>query len=392
MRRLLHLASAIGCICLSLVEPAFAEKRVALVIGNSVYVNVPRLANPRHDATAVADTLTALGFSLVGGSVQLDLDKPGFDAAVQSFGNQLLGADVGLFYYAGHGVQVRGTNYLVPVGANPTKEADVDFQMLDVNLVLRQMESAGAKLKIVILDACRNNPFGGRGLRSTSTGLAQMRAPEGTLISFATQPGNVALDGADGNSPYTKALTQAMRKPGLDVFRTFNEVGLAVASATGGAQQPWISLSPIKGDFYFTNAPEAAPETKRSPESGESQVAAIQPAAPSTPSLPPFTRRTSEDPGVNCSGAGLEPIEQMMCADADLARANGELQRAFDLKRRKLRGTARTALIAGEREWIKQRDRNCGIPIIGAWTEIDLRTIKACVIAMSRARVDELTR
>ena len=138
---------------------------------------------------------------LVGGGAQLDLDKAGFDGAVQSFGNQLQGADVGLFYYAGHGVQVRGANYLVPVGANPTKEADVDFQMLDSNLVLRQMEGAGTKLNIVILDACRNNPFGGRGLRGAGSGLAQMRAPEGTLISFATQPGNVAKDGARRQQP-----------------------------------------------------------------------------------------------------------------------------------------------------------------------------------------------
>ena len=147
------------------------------------------------------------------------------------------GADVGLFYYAGHGLQVRGANYLVPVGANPTREADIDFQMLDSNLVLRQMESAGTKLNLVILDACRNNPFSGRSLRSTDSGLAQMRASEGTVISFATQPGNVAQDGADGDSPYTKALAQAMRRPGLDVFQTFNEVGLAVMQATGNSQQ-----------------------------------------------------------------------------------------------------------------------------------------------------------
>ena len=114
--------------------------------------------------------------------------------------------------------------------------------MLDTNLVLRQMEGAGTKLNIVILDACRNNPFGGRGLRGTDSGLAQMRAPEGTLISFATQPGNVAQDGADGNSPYTKALAQTLRRPGLDIFQTFNEVGLAVMQATGDSQQPWVSI------------------------------------------------------------------------------------------------------------------------------------------------------
>ena len=191
---------------LTICGPALADKRVALVIGNSAYVNVPRLANPVNDARLMADTLRSLGFTLVGGGAQLDLDKAQFDSAVQSFGTQIVGADVGLFYYAGHGVQVRGSNYLVPITANPTREADVYLQMVDIALVLSQMEGSGTKLNLVILDACRNNPFGGRGLRATDPGLAQMRAPEGTLISYATQPGNVAKDGADGNSPYTKAL------------------------------------------------------------------------------------------------------------------------------------------------------------------------------------------
>jgi hypothetical protein len=166
---------------------------------------------------------------------------------------------VALFYYAGHGVQVAGSNYLVPVNANPTREADVDFQMVDVNLVLRQMQGSGTRLNIVILDACRNNPFGGRGLRASDGGLAQMRAPDGTLISYATQPGSVAQDGSDGHSPYTRALTATVRRAGLDIFQTFNQVGLAVKRATGGAQQPWVSSSPIDGTFYFV--PPAAPSS-----------------------------------------------------------------------------------------------------------------------------------
>jgi hypothetical protein len=240
-------ATALFC---AFIAPAAAEKRVALVVGNAAYQHIPRLDNPANDARLMAQTLRALGFALVGGGPQLDLDDAGFRRAVQSFGKDSTGADIALFFYAGHGLQVRGSNYLAPVGANPVREADVDFHMLDSNVVLRQMESAGARLNIVILDACRNNPFSVAGLRSTGTGLAQMQAPQGTLISFATQPGNVALDGT-GNSPYTKALTDVMRRPGLDIFRTFNEVGLAVSAATGGAQQPWVSLSPIKGDFFF---------------------------------------------------------------------------------------------------------------------------------------------
>jgi len=119
------------------------ERRVALVIGNGQYRYVPQLANPTSDAQLIADTLRGLGFTLVGGTAQLDLDKAAFDRAVQEFGTALQGASVAFFYYAGHGVQVRGANYLVPVGANPTKEADVDFQMVNADLVLRQMEGAG---------------------------------------------------------------------------------------------------------------------------------------------------------------------------------------------------------------------------------------------------------
>ena len=238
--------------------PAAAEKRVALVIGNSAYQNVTRLDNPRNDAALMAETLAGLGFTLIGGRAQLDLDKSAMDTAVQNFGRQVQGADVALFYYAGHGVQVSGSNYLVPVSANPTREADVDFQMVDVNLVLRQMQGSGTRLNMVILDACRNNPFGARGLRASDGGLAQMRAPEGTLISYATQPGNVAQDGSDGHSPYTKALAATIKQSGLDIFQTFNQVGLAVKRETGGSQQPWVSSSPIDGTFYFV-APAASP-------------------------------------------------------------------------------------------------------------------------------------
>jgi hypothetical protein len=250
-RGLLHLALAIFAIALACAAPAQAEKRIALVIGNSSYRHISPLENPVNDARLMAETLTGLGFELVGGGTQIDLDKAGFDAAVQRFGNEVQAADVALFYYSGHGVHVNGANYLVPVGANPIREADVDFQMLDVALVPRQMEDSRARLKIVMLDACRNNPFGGRGLRTIGRGLAQIQAPEGTLISYATQPGNVALDGSGGNSPYTKALALTIPRHGLDVFQTFNEVGLEVKRATGGRQQPWVSSSPIDGSFFF---------------------------------------------------------------------------------------------------------------------------------------------
>ena len=247
--------------CLSLSVPAHADKRVALVIGNSAYKSVGPLDNPKNDATLMAETLRSLGFTLVGGGAQLDLDKSGIDRVVQNFGHLLPGADVGLFYYAGHAVEVGGVNYLAPVDANLTRESDLDFQMLDANLVLRQMADAGTKLNVVILDACRNNPFISRGLRATGGGLAQMQAPEGTLIAYATQPGNVAKDGADGNSPFTKALARTIKRPGLGIFDAFNEVGLLVMQVTGNAQQPWYSTSPIRGHFCFAGAPACGSPT-----------------------------------------------------------------------------------------------------------------------------------
>ena len=248
---------------------AQAQERVALVIGNSAYRNVPSLANPANDAKLMADTLHTLGFKLIGDGAQLNLDKPGFDRVVQDFGRELQGARVALFYYAGHGLQVHGSNYLVPVNANPTKEADVDFQMLDANLVLRQMESAGTKLNLVILDACRNNPFGKGNVRSLGSGLVPMQAPEGTLISYATQPGQVAQDGGNGHSPYTSALVQKIRTAGLDLFDTFNEVGLLVKEETRGEQRPWVSSSPINGRFYFAGPPAAAPKPAPGPAADE---------------------------------------------------------------------------------------------------------------------------
>jgi uncharacterized caspase-like protein len=303
-------AAALIFLQLLLCGPAVADKRVALVVGNSAYEHVSRLGNPRNDATLMANTLSSLGFTLVGGSALVDLDKTSFDTAIQNFGNQITGADVALFYYAGHGVQVRGANYLIPINANPTKEADVDFQMVDVGLVLRQMEGSGTKLNLVILDACRNNPFGGRGLRATGGGLAQMNAPEGTLISYATQPGNVAQDGSDGDSPYTKALAQTIRRPGLGIFDVFNEVGLAVKRSSGGTQQPWVSSSPIDGTFYFL-APTSNPSASGSNAPNESAQAWSATKDTTNPAvLEAFIQRYRETFFADLARARLSDIRQ----------------------------------------------------------------------------------
>lgn len=290
-----------AAVLLACLQPASAQgRRVALVVGNGAYRAVNRLGNPVNDARLMAKTLGALGFRLIGGGARTDLDKPGFDAAVRAFGEALPGAEVALFYYAGHGMQVQGANWLVPVDANPARVQDLDFQMVDAALVLRQMEGAGTKLNVMILDACRNNPFGGRGLRGTESGLAQMRAPEGTVISYATQPGNVAADGNGADSPYTLALVETMKQPGLDVLNMFNRVGLAVKRGTGGEQQPWVAASPIDGNYYFTPgvaAPAPPPAQAPGPSPPPPSLAmTVPPPAVVAPPPPPVPRPTPAPP------------------------------------------------------------------------------------------------
>lgn len=255
----LRVAAAIMIALTAMIHPVTAEEaRVALVIGNGAYRNLPVLANPTHDAELIASTLREVGFELVGGGAQVDLDRAAFEHAIRQFGTALQNGAVGLFYYAGHGLQVQGANFLVPTNANPATVADVDFELIDATTVLRRMELAGSKLNIIILDACRNNPFGGRGLRDAARGLAPMQAPRGTVISYATQPGNVAADGTGKDSPYTTALAAIIRRPGLQLWDVFNEVGLEVDRTTGGMQRPYLSVSPVDGTFYFVGPNEVS--------------------------------------------------------------------------------------------------------------------------------------
>ena len=242
---------------------ALAEKRVALVIGNSNYRHVSSLANPGNDARLMADTLKAVGFTLVGGGAQLDLDDTGLRRVVQTFGAQLARRRCrAVLLCRPRRPGARGE--LSGAGRRQSDERS-RCRLPDAR---HQRGAApdgerGHAALLVILDACRNNPFGGRGLRTTAPGLAQMQAPKGTLISFATQPGNVAADGTGSNSPFTTALAETIRKPGLGLFDAFNAVGLAVERATGGAQQPWVSSSPIAGTFYFAGLPVAPSVPRR---------------------------------------------------------------------------------------------------------------------------------
>jgi len=238
------------------------ERRIALVIGNSAY-KVGPLKNPVNDASLIAATLRSVGFKVIE---RTNADQKAMKRALQKFGDLLekAGKDgVGLFYYAGHGVQANGRNYLIPVGAEIQRESDLEIEALRANAVLSTMDYARNRLNFVIMDACRNNPYA-RSFRSTSRGLARMEAPRGTLVAYATGPNEVAMDGKGDNSPYTEALVKAMQEPGVPVEQMFKRVRRLVEEETGSKQTPWEESS-LTGDFYFNPAP---PEEKTPPVTG----------------------------------------------------------------------------------------------------------------------------
>ena len=255
-----------------------AEPRIALVIGNSEYTSGP-LPNPANDAKLIGEALSKLGFEVIA---RRNAEQNVMKRAIQEFGSRLEKAGpsaVGLFYYAGHGVQLNGRNYLIPTTARIEREGDVEIEAVSADWVIEQMRYARNRLNIVILDACRNNPFT-RSMRSVDHGLATMDAPAGILIAYSTAPGAVAADGKGRNSPYTEALTIAMRDVREPVEQVFKHVRVGVMSATAGRQVPWESSS-LTGDFYF------APPDKRAPDAASpaipNSVAAPGNHAPSEP-------------------------------------------------------------------------------------------------------------
>jgi uncharacterized caspase-like protein len=234
---------------LSVALPPPSEQRVALIIGNAAYPEAP-LRNPANDASDVAAALRELGFDVF---LARDSGQREMKQAIRGFGERLASGGVGVFYYAGHGLQFKGRNYLVPIGARIDREADIEDEAVDVNFVLAQMEEARNRLNIVILDACRNNPYA-RSSRSVARGLAQMDATSGTLIAFATAPGSIAADGSGRNGVYTKHLLQQIAQPGLPVELMLKRVRNAVMEETKDRQVPWESSSLRGADFYFRPA------------------------------------------------------------------------------------------------------------------------------------------
>lgn len=224
------------------------QKRMALVVGNSGYISVSKLANPGNDANLIASTLENVGFEVM---LVLDADLAGLNKALTQFVRKLKNSDaVGLFYYAGHGVQMGGENFLIPVDANIQDETELSWQAIRVNDVMAMMKRQSTNINIIILDACRNNPFPAAS-RSTTRGLAKADAPQGTYIAYATGPGQVALDGEGDNSPYSLALAAAISTTGLTIEETFKSARQEVLDSTQGSQVPWEASS-IIGMFHFT--------------------------------------------------------------------------------------------------------------------------------------------
>ncbi|MBI4988535.1 MAG: caspase family protein [Rhodocyclales bacterium] len=235
--------------------PAFAQrnapeslKRVALVIGNGAYPVSP-LKNPVNDARAISRALKDLGFDVTH---RENLNQKSMADVIRQFGARLTPGTAAVFYYAGHGMQVQGRNFLIPVDADVQAEDEVPYSTIDVGLLLGKMEQAKSPANIVILDACRDNPFARR-FRPANTGLAQMDAPIGTLLAYATAPGSVARDGGE-NGVYTKHLVANLNSEGLAVEQLFKRVRVAVAQETRETQVPWESSS-LKGEFVFKEAP-----------------------------------------------------------------------------------------------------------------------------------------
>lgn len=225
-------------------------RRMALVIGNARYAHGNRLANPANDAGDMAAALRRLGFDV---TLVLDADQDDMRRAIDAFGDRLGEGDTSLFYYAGHGIQVSGNNYLIPVDANLKSEGDVEYNGVHAGRILAKMEDAGCRTNIVIFDACRDNPFARswtRGIRRKNQGLASMLAPSGSLIAYSTAPGTTASDGRGKNSVYTAALLRHIRTPNIPIEKMFKQIRMAVREGTNGVQVPWESTS-LTGDFYF---------------------------------------------------------------------------------------------------------------------------------------------
>ncbi|MGI9435923.1 MAG: caspase family protein, partial [Geminicoccaceae bacterium] len=251
--RATFLGSAVAGALMLPALPAFAGAKVALVLGNGAYKNVTVLENPPRDAALISKKLRELDFEVIE---VIDASRDAMEEALREFGRRATDADAAVFFYAGHGVQESGENYLLPVAANVKRKSDLRYETLELGLVMDELEHAAAKVSVVMLDACRDNPLT-RSIAGSSTrsldareGLATVRGATGTLIAYATAPGEVAYDGVGQNSPFSSALAEWIDEPGLEIGLMLRRVRQNVVEATDGYQVPWVEEA-ILGDFYF---------------------------------------------------------------------------------------------------------------------------------------------
>jgi hypothetical protein len=306
-------------------EAHAAEQRVALVIGNGAYRSVPELRNSRNDADDISEQLKRLGFTVVDGR---DLDRSGMQAALSRFAQRLKGADAGLVYYSGHGLQINGQNFLIPVDLQMDGGAFTPFEMVKLDDVIEALSFTDG-VRLLVLDACRDNPFvdvlaqnkGSRGV-GTTRGLAKIQRSQGMLIAYSTQSNAVAADGNGRNSPFTDALVREMQVPGLEVATVFRRVAINVNRETGGAQTPELSVSLLQ-DFYLN------------PE--ESDISAWQKLGPSVgvAGLKAFISKFPTSVMVDAARARLDAIEN--------ANERERLVREYSEKERRLRQELETA-------------------------------------------------
>lgn len=246
-----HVVSPVTTKTANAMDKNQIERRVALVIGNGAYQYTGQLPNPANDAQDIAQALKKFNFQVI---LKTDASLEAMADVIYQFGESLKGGGVGLFYYSGHGLQVKGENYLLPVDANLMREDEIKRKAINANDVMEKMGEGKSHLNLVFLDACRNNPFPSS-TRAVSRGLIGMNAPNGTLLVFSTNPGNVAADGSGRNGIFTKHLLQQINQPGLEIGMLLRKVRSAVKEETGGQQVPWENGS-IEGEFYFnSNSP-----------------------------------------------------------------------------------------------------------------------------------------
>lgn len=322
MPKFLALAFAVLLLLSCAGSPAWAEQRVALVIGNGAYEAVPRLSNPPSDAAAMAGRLRRLGFQVTEG---LDLGKTAMDRLVRQFGEQAGQADVAMVFYAGHGIQVSGRNYLVPIDAKlPTREQDLRYDFVDVAAVMDELAGV-RRLRVVVLDACRDNPIAaglnrslGRGL-APSRGLAPPLGLDNTLIAYATAADATASDGNGNNSPFTQALLAHIDDPGLDVRLMFGRVRDEVRQATNNQQNPFVYASMGGENFAFNPGPAApAPAPPAAPEPAGPVTsfvvrprtpAPVPPPPPPVPQPPPVAQPTFQSQPAQPQPAQPQPAQ-----------------------------------------------------------------------------------